>query len=169
MIIINSDKLIQKYESVYMRRWCFCWLFCATLCAVPLLIASLTNNVLPYDLLITPVPYVIAGLLISVNLVLCKNFKKSIKPQEELYSVSFSDNYAEQIDDLTYLSDEWIICAGKCALYKNHIKNITVIQTNNTKKGITHEIVFETQSGDRISLWIAPKKSVEKIQNWLGK
>ena len=94
-------------------------------------------------------------------------FPKAIKKQEELYSVCFSDHNAERIASKVYLSDDWIIYVGKCALYKQHITEITYNEIRNPKTGLTHEVIFQTQNDEAYTFWIECKESIEKIEKWL--
>ena len=159
----NSNESIKKYISIYMKKWSLLWLFCATVCAVPIFVLSLQYDNISYDVL---VPYAIAALLIIINRLLAIRFSETVQKQEKLYSVRFFDSNAELIADKVYLSDDWIIFLGKCALYKQHITDMTFYEMHSAKIH-THEVVFQTRNDAAYTFWIESKEGVEKVKKWL--
>ena len=164
---MKSTSKIKKYILIYMKRYIFLWLFCATLCAVPIFIVSLQYDILPYDMFICLVPYGFAGILILINGILLTRFTDSITKQEKLYSISFSDDEATRIDDVVYLSREWLVCIGKFALYKKHISKMYFHEENNPKNGISYNIVLQTLDDQNRYFYVGNKNAVEKIERWL--
>ena len=162
----NSNESIQKYISIYMKKWSLLWLLCATVCAVPIFILSVQYDNLSYDMFISIVPYAIAALLIIINRLLAIRFSETVQKQEKLYSVRFFDSNAERIADKVYLSDNWIIFLGKCALYKQHIIDMTFYEEHSPKLH-THEVVFQTRNDAAYTFWIEPKEGIEKVKKWL--
>ena len=65
------------------------------------------------------------------------------------------------------LSKDWIIFIGKCALYKQHVSEMRYYETRSSKTGLTHEVIFHTQSDEAYTFWIEPKESIEKVEQWL--
>ena len=164
----NSNESIQKYISIYMKKWSLLWLLCATVCAVPIFVLSLQYDNISYDMFISIIPYAIAALLIIINRLLAIRFSETVQKQEKLYSVRFFDSNAERIADKVYLSDDWIIFLGKCALYKQPITDITFYEMHSPKLH-THEVIFQTQNDAAYTFWIESKEGVEKVKKWLEK
>ena len=146
-----------------MKKWSILWLSSALLCTIPLLVVSVKYGNFSYVFL----PLFAAFVLILIHRLIVARFPKAIKKQEELYSVCFSDHNAERIASKVYLSDDWIIYVGKCALYKQHITEITYNEIRNPKTGLTHEVIFQTQNDEAYTFWIGCKESIEKIEKWL--
>ncbi|MBR6769009.1 MAG: hypothetical protein IKM34_05940 [Clostridia bacterium] len=160
---MSSEQAIQKYVSLYMKKWSILWLSSALLCTIPLLVVSVKYGNFSYVFL----PLFAAFVLILIHRLIVARFPKAIKKQEELYSVCFFDHNAERIASKVYLSDDWIIYVGKCALYKQHITEITYNEIRNPKTGLTHEVIFQTQNDEAYTFWIECKESIEKLEKWL--
>ena len=146
-----------------MKKWSILWLSCALLCTIPLLVVSVKYGNFSFVFL----PLSVAVILILIHRIIVTRFSQIIKQQEELYSVCFSDHNAERIASKVYLSDDWIIFIGKCALYKQHVSEMRYYETRSSKTGLTHEVIFHTQSDEAYTFWIEPKESIEKVEQWL--
>lgn len=160
---MKSEQTIQKYVSLYMKKWCILWLSSAALCTIPLLVISVKYGNFSYIFL----PLSVTVILILIHRLIVARFPKAIKKQEELYSVCFSDHNAERIASKIYLSDDWIIYVGKCALYKQHITEMTYNEIRSPKTGLTHEVIFQTHNDEAYTFWIGPKESIEKVEKWV--
>ncbi len=165
---MTSTQLIRKYIRIYVRKWAFLWLFCATICALPIFITALRYNVLSYDIYISAAPFIAALLLIFAHRIIAIRFERNILMQEQLLSVSFSDEQAERIADKVYLSRDWLICLGKCALHRQYIKDIFSEEVSSPKTGTTHQVIVDTVDDRSYTLWIEPQSSIEKINDWLS-
>lgn len=161
---MSSKQTIQKYVSLYMKKQSILWLSCALLCTVPILVLCVKHNVFSYYVFL---PLSVAVILILIHRIIVTRFSQIIKQQEELYSVCFSDHDVQRIGTKVFLSKDWIIFIGKCALYKQHVSEMRYYETRSSKTGLTHEVIFHTQSDEAYTFWIEPKESIEKVEQWL--
>ena len=116
--------MIEKYTKIYLKRNIILALICATIVFIPLLIVSLIYDVLSYDLIVAFMPFPIAFIFVLISFLPIIRFRKMIRQQESLYDTVFSDTDADHLETTLYLSNNWLIWAGSCAIYKNHIQSI---------------------------------------------
>ena len=166
---MDSKDTIQKYISLYMKRWIIGWTFVATLCAVPILVLGIKHHRFPFELFL---PYAVEGLLLLFHKFLSRKFPKSIRIQEEMHAISFSDHGAKQIptrrtgvDEDLYLSDDWIILAGSYALYKDHITRATCDVMES--KVYYYSMNFWTRSDQIYTLGMENRRGLKEVEQWL--
>ncbi len=165
IIMQRGDVVVEKYIKLYLKRNSILALFCATLVCIPLLIVSLVYDVLSYDLIIAFVPFPIALICVLVSLLPIIRFRKMIMRQESLYDTVFSDTDANHLETTLYLSKDWLIWAGSCAIYKNHIQSIQhKLETG--RAGSSNKVTITTVDNKRYIIWCLSTTNIKKIKTW---
>lgn len=164
-----SANAINKYVRLYMKRNSLLALFCATICFIPFFACAILYDVLWYDIFISFVPYVLAGIIILISYFLTFRFRKEIKRQEEKFNVRFSDTGKTKLDSTIFISDEWLIFAGTHAWYKPNIKSITdkILNAASSKERTRFTIV--TIGEEKTNVVVYSPLVVEKINSWKNK
>ena len=157
--------MIGKYIRIYLKRNIQLAFVCATIVFVPLFVVSLFYTVVPEDTLVSFVPYVLAAAYIAVASLFTKRFKKMIHKQEQLYDVQFQDMDVEHLETTLYLSKDWLIWAGSCAMYKEHIKSISSALRHG-RAGSSNEVVIRTVDNRQYTIWCLSSSNVKRIKKW---
>ena len=157
--------MVEKYIRLYMRRNMLLCLGLAILCWVPFFIASVIADVLAYDIVFSFVPFPIAFVCVLVSYIPTFRFKRMIKEQEAYYHTEFTDRGVRRLENTLYLSDDWLIAAGTCALYKKHIQGVYEKYIN-TRSGGSHLVKITTVDDKLHSIWILSSPNIKKIQRW---
>ena len=158
--------MIDKYIKIYYRRNIQLALICATIVFLPLFIVSLFYDVIPADTLISFVPYILAALCVAIVSLFTIRFRKMIHKQEQIYSVKFQDTDVVHLESTLYLSNDWLIWAGSCALYKGHIQSIRS-ELCHGRGGSSNEVVIKTVDNKKYTIWCLNSSNVKKIKEWM--
>ena len=155
--------MIEKYTKIYLKRNIILALICATIVFIPLLIVSLIYDVLSYDLIVAFTPFPIAFICVLISFLPIIRFRKMIMQQESLYDTVFSDTDADHLETTLYLSKNWLIWAGSCAIYKNHIQSIQhKLETG--RVGSSNKVTITTVDNKRYIIWCLSTKNIKKIK-----
>ena len=157
--------MIDKYIRIYHKRNIQLAFVCATIVFVPLFVVSLFYDVVPEDTLVSFVPYVLAAVCIAVASLFTKRFRKMIHKQEQLYDVQFQDMDVEHLETTLYLSKDWLIEAGSCAMYRAHIKSINSALRHG-RVGSSNEVIIKTVDNKKYRIWCLNSSNVKKIRKW---
>ena len=157
--------MIEKYTKIYLKRNIILALICATIVFIPLLIVSLIYDVLSYDLIVAFTPFPIAFICVLISFLPIIRFRKMIRQQESLYDTGFSDTDADHLETTLYLSKNWLIWAGSCAIYKNHIQSIQhKLETG--RVGSSNKVTITTVDNKRYIIWCLSTTNIKKIKRW---
>lgn len=157
--------MINKYIRIYHKRNVRLALACAAIISIPLFVVSLFADVVQEDTWISFIPFVLAIACILVASLFTIRFKKMIEKQELLYKVQFQDTDVVHLETTLYLSKEWLIWAGSCAIYKEHIKSINSVLRHGSA-GSSNEIIIKTVDNKRYRIWCLSASNVKKIKEW---
>ena len=94
-----------------------------------------------------------------------KRFRKMIHKQEQLYDVQFQDMDVEHLETTLYLSKDWLIEAGSCAMYRAHIKSINSALRHG-RVGSSNEVIIKTVDNKQYRIWCLNSSNVKKIRKW---
>lgn len=111
--------------------------------------------------------YVPALIWLLADVLLTIRFKRIIRYQEQLLGVEFNDTNANPLypGSNTFLSDDWLIFAGKSAFHRQYIKRIT-INPKNTNIGLDYWLKIYTNDGKEYKRHIDSQTNTKKIQIW---
>ena len=154
-----------KYIQTYIKRNIRLALICAVICFVPLFITSLVYDVLWYDMLVSFIPFLFAGICVLISLLPVSRFRNMISYQESLYGIQFPKDRAEHLETTLYLSKDWLIWAGSCAFYGDYVKSIKydpVVSRAGTSCKLTITIVEH----DEFTIWCLSYATQNKIRAW---
>ena len=157
--------MIDKYIKIYHNRNIQLALICATIVCVPLFVVSLFYDVVPEDTLVSFVPYILAAMCVAIASLFTKRFRKMVHEQEQLYGVQFQDTDVAHLETTLYLSKDWLIWAGSCAVYKEHIKSISSALRHGGA-GSSNEVVVRTVDNKQYTIWCLSSSNVKKIKKW---
>ena len=161
----KEDFMVNKYIHIYNRRNCLLALFCAIIAFIPLFIVSLIYDVIPEDILISFVPFVIAAICVGIASLYIVRFKKMIETQEQLYGVKFNDDHVVHLETTLYLSEDWLIWAGVSAIYKCHIKSVHS-KLMHGRSGSSNKVVITTVDNKKYVIWCLSSSNINKIRKW---
>lgn len=157
--------MMDKYIRIYNKRNIKLAFVCATIVFVPIFVVSLFYDVVQEDALVSFVPYILALVCIAIASLFTKRFRKMIHKQEQLYDVQFQDTDVVHLETTLYLSRDWLIWAGSCAMYKEHIKSISS-KPRHGRVGSSNEVVIRTVDNKRYKIWCLSSSNVKKIKKW---
>lgn len=157
--------MVEKYIKRYIKRNISVALICALLVFVPFFVVSLIYDVISYDLLIAFTPFPIAFICVLISFLPVIRFRKMIMQQESLYDVVFSDTDADHLETTLYLSKNWLIWAGSCAIYKNHIQSIRH-KLESGRAGSSNKVTITTVDNKRYVIWCLSAQNIKKIKAW---
>ena len=157
--------MVEKYIKIYRKRNVILALICTTIVFIPLLIASLIYDVLSYDLIVAFIPFPIAFICVLFSFLSIIRFRKMIRQQESLYDTVFSDTDATHLETTLYLSKDWLIWAGCCAIYKIHIQSIQHKLVVG-RFGSSNKVTITTVDNKRYTIWCLSTTNIKKIKIW---
>ena len=157
--------MINKYIHIYNRRNCLLALFCSSIVSIPMFITSLIYDVIQDDHFIAFAPFAIAAICVAIASLYTIRFKKMIKMQEQLYGVQFNDDNAIHLGTTLYLSEDWLIWAGSCSIYKNHIKSISS-KLITGRSGTSNKVTITTVDNKKYVIWCLSSSNINKIRKW---
>ena len=157
--------MIDKYIRIYHKRNIQLAFVCATIVFVPMFAVSLFYDVVPEDTLVSFTPFIIAAVCIAIASLFPKRFRKMIHEQEQLYDVQFQDTNVVQLETTLYLTKDWLIWAGSCAVYRAHIKSINVALRHG-RVGSSNEVIIKTVDNKQYRIWCLNSSNVKKIKKW---
>lgn len=160
--------MIDRYVRIYLKQIIQLALVCATIVSVPLFVVSIFYDVVPEDIFVSFTPYVIAAAWIAVAPLYTKRFRKMIHAQERLYDVQFRDTDAVHLETSLYLSKDWLIRAGSCAVYRAHVQSINAALRHG-RAGSAYEVTIKTVDQKKYRIWCANSSNVRKIKKWNSK
>ena len=104
----------------------------------------------------------------AVDVVLVIRFKRLIQDQEQRFGVAFEDKNAAAVAPKsdTFLSDDWLIFAGKYAFFRGYIKQISII-SKRTAWGRAYVVKIYSADGKVYPRGVDSVFSAQKIQQWL--
>ena len=158
--------MIDKYIGIYHKRNIQLALICATIVFLPLFIVSLFYDVVPEDTLVSFVPYILATLCVAIASLFTKRFRTMIHKQEQIYSVKFQDTDVVHWETTLYLSKDWLVWAGSCAIYKEHIKSIGS-KLRHGRAGSSNEVIIKTVDNKQYTIWCLNSSNIKKIKEWM--
>ena len=156
---------MEKYIKIYHKRNIKLALVCAFIAFIPLFVVSLFYDVVPEDIIVSFVPFVLAALIIAFASLYTFRFKKLIEKQEQIYSIQFQDINAEHLENTLYLSDEWLIWAGSSAFFKKHIKSISSVRRFG-RVGSSNQVTIKTVDNKKYTIWCLRTSNIKKIREW---
>ena len=111
--------------------------------------------------------YVLAMVWYGFYIILVLRFKALIKRQEKQFGIVFNDTNAMALypRSETFLSDDWLIFAGKTAFYRQYISCMQVI-LKRTKRGNDYYLKIQAADGKIFSIHIDSNSSAQKIKKW---
>lgn len=157
--------MINKYIRIYHRRNIQLAFLCATIVFVPLFVVSLFYDVVPEDTLVSFVPYILAAACVAIASLFTVRFRKMIHKQEQLYDAQFQDTNVVHLETTLYLSNDWLIWAGSCAIYKAHINSISSAHRHG-RVGSSHEVIINTVDNKQYKIWCLNSSTVQNIKKW---
>ena len=157
--------MVEKYIKIYVNRNIILALICATIVFIPLLIVSLIYDVLSYDLIVALTPFLIALVCVLISFQSIIRFRKMIMQQETLYDTIFSDTNADHLETTLYLSKDWLIWAGSCAIYKKHIEFIKH-KLESGRASSSSKVTITTADNKRYIIWCLSTTNIKKIKTW---
>ena len=157
--------MIDKYIRIYNKRNINLAFVCATMVFVPLFIVSLFYDVVQEDIWVSFAPFIMALGCIAIASLFTKRFRKMIYKQEQLYDVQFQDVDVVHLETTLYLSKDWLIWAGSCAIYKEHIKSISSTLRHG-RPGSSNEVVIKTVDDRQYRIWCLSSSNIKKIKKW---
>jgi len=156
---------MEKYIKLYNIQNVKIALFCSVIVFIPLFTVSLFYDVIPEDTLISFIPFVLSALSVAIAALYTIRFKKMIKMQEQIYNIEFQDTNVVPIGKTLFLSDEWLIWAGKGAFYRKHIKTINSVRVQGGRYGFSYKALIKTADGKNYSFCCAAS-DIKKIRKW---
>ena len=157
--------MVEKYAKIYLKRNIMLALICATIVFIPLLIVSLIYDVLSYDIIVAFTPFPIALVCVLIGFLPIVRFRKMIMQQELLYDTIFSDTDVEHLETTLYLSKNWLIWAGSCAIYKKHIQSIKY-KLESGRVGSSNKVTITTTDNKRYIIWCLSTTNIKRIKRW---
>ena len=157
--------MIDKYIKIYHKRNILLALMCATIVFLPLFVVSLFYDVVPDDTLVSVVPFILSALCVAIASLFTKRFRTMIHKQEQIYSVKFQDTDVVHLETTLYLSKDWLIWAGSCAIYKENIKTINS-KLRHGRVGSSNEVIIKTVDNKQYTIWCLSSSNVKKIKEW---
>ena len=158
--------MMEKYIKIYHKRNAQFGCLCAFLAFVPLFIVSLFYDIIPEDTWISFIPFAFAAMYVAIASLNTIRFKKLIAEQEQMYHIQFQDDNVEHLETTLYLSDGWLIWAGSCAFYKNHIKSIRSVHRFG-RAGSSSQVTIKTVDDKKHTVWCLSASNVKKLKQWL--
>jgi len=156
---------MKKYINIYHKRNMQLALFCAIIVFLPLFVMSLFYDEVPGDTLISFVPFILATICVAVASLYTIRFKKLIAAQEQIYHIPFKDDNVKHLETTLYLSDHWLIWAGSCAFYKQHIKSISSSRRFGGA-GSSNRVTIKTNDDKKYTVWCLSASNVKKLKEW---
>ena len=157
--------MVEKYIMLYIRRNTILAFTCATIVFLPLFVVSLIYDVISYDLLVAFSPFGIAVICILLSLLPIARFKKMVLQQEALYHTSFSDFEATHLETILYLSKDWLIWAGSCAIHKEHIQSVKHKRVAG-RVGSSNKVTITTADNKNFVIWCLSASNIKRIKEW---
>ncbi|MBE6960514.1 MAG: hypothetical protein E7448_07335 [Ruminococcaceae bacterium] len=156
---------MEKYIKIYHKRNVQLALFCAIIVFLPLFIVSLFYDIVPEDTLISFIPFMLALTCVAVASLYTIRFKKLIAEQEQIYNIQFQDDNVEHLETTLFLSDDWLIWAGSCAFYRQHIKSISSVRRFG-RAGSSNQVTIKTNDDKKYTVWCLSASNVKKLKEW---
>lgn len=160
--------MAKKYIGIYMKRNLITAFVCAGIAFVPLLIVSMENNAVEKDLLIALIPFPVALCCFLISLLPCLGFQRMIGLQEKRYGTRLDDAEEIRLENGLYLSRNWLIAAGRVAIYKKHIQKLKQ-EFKVEKGGSVYRIRITVDGGRQYTVRCRSEANVKKIRNWFNK
>ena len=157
--------MVEKYIKIYLKRNILLAFICAFIVFVPLFIVSLIYDVLSYDWIVAFVPFPLALVCVGISILPILHFKNMITQQEALYKIYFSDTNAIHLETTLYLSKDWLIWAGVCAIYKNHIQTIKC-KREFGRAGSSNKLTITAKDNKRYVIWCLNSRNIKRINAW---
>ena len=155
----------EKYIKIYHKRNVRLVFICASIIFLPLFITSLLYDVVPGDIWIALVPFYLAPMCVAVASLYTIRFRKMIAKQEQAYHIQFQDHDVVHLETTLYLSDDWLIWAGSCAFYKQHIKAIRSVRRFG-RAGSSNQVTIQTMDDKKYTVWCLSAANVKKLKAW---
>lgn len=161
--VMQEDAVVNKYIRIYHKRNIVVAAIGSTFVFAELLLLALfTGRVAEYIWGIIS-PFALAAIGVLLASLSTIRFGKMIKKQEQLYHVEFEDANTEQLEKTLFLSERWLIAAGNCAVYKQHIQSIGA----DSRYSTSYRILIKTYDGKEYAIWSQKSYSLRKIKRWL--
>ena len=155
----------EKYIKIYHKRNVQLVFICASIIFLPLFITSLLYDVVPGDIWIALVPFYLVPICVAVASLYTIRFRKMIAKQEQMYCIQFQDDNVEHLETTLYLSRDWLIWAGSCAFYKQHIKSIRSVRRFG-RAGSSNQVTIQTMDNKKYTVWCLSASNVKKLIVW---
>ena len=113
---------------------------------------------------ITVTLLMMSGFIIRSALII--RFKKMIREQERMYSVSIDDDC--EFNEIAYMicvSNNWIVFPANRAFYRENIKKISY-KKRGTGRTADHFILVTTQDGKKYKMHASSGAVMRKIREW---
>ena len=165
IMMLRGDGMVEKYIMLYVKRNSILAFICATIVFLPLFVVSLIYDVISYDLVVAFSPYPIALICVLVSLFPTIRFKKMVLQQESLYNTVFSDVGATHLETTLYLSKDWLIWAGSCAIHKEHIRSVKS-KVVVGRVGSSNKVTILTADNKHYVIWCLNSSNIKRIRDW---
>jgi len=161
--------MTKKYILLYVKR-VFCLVFGVALAtAVPLLLASLFADAWENDILFSLyIPFLMAVIVLPIPLLYIPFGIYVQRLQEKTLAVAFSDSNAQRLYPRSYvfLSDDWVIWAGRLVLHRAFIRSITVRRERPRQSRGGYYCICKCMNGKQYRIFVASTSEVKKIKQW---
>ena len=157
--------MVNKYIKIYLKRNFKLALFCAIIVFLPFLTVSLIYDTYPNDILVSFAPFPLAVICFLISMLPTLRFKKMITQQEQMLDTLFSDCEAVHLETTLYLSKDWLIWAGSCAIHKRNIQSVDC-RVRSGKSGSSNQVIITTADHRQYTIWCLSASNVKKIKNW---
>lgn len=114
--------------------------------------------------------YVLALVWYGFYIILTLRFKALIKRQEKQFGIVFNDTNVVALypKSNTFLSDDWLIFAGKTAFYRQYISCIQVIPKR-TSMGNDYYLKIKAVDSTIFTIHIDSNSSAKRIKKWFDR
>lgn len=111
--------------------------------------------------------YILSFVWFAIDLLFVVHFVLFIRFQENRYHITFCDTGAKPLypSSNIFLTDEWLIFAGRTAFYRPYIRNISIV-SEKTNGGRNYQLKIHTDDDSTYYRSIDSNASAQKIRAW---
>ena len=157
--------MVEKYVKLYMKRNYLLGLWFVAICLAPLLISDLVYG-RTVGIQVGVVILFVVGMGVLVSYIPTSRFRKMIAEQEALYQTKFTDYGARRLEGVLYISEDWLIASGTCAVYKKHIRTVNEKYIGNRRWRGSYHVTLTTADQKRYVIVVQNKDNIKPIRKW---
>lgn len=110
-------------------------------------------------------PLIIAIIISPLHII---RFNRLISNQEKMFNIKFEDNNAKELGNpIAFISDNWLICSGTCAFYREYVKSFGVKRETGGRGPTSYKIIVNTIDGQKYSFYAGASKDIVMCREWL--